>query len=163
MANKKIIATSVVSLALLSLVCVKPAMAYFTDSVYAKGTVAVEMGNTPTNSTETVENMIKTISIENTGSHDAFIRVSAIHGGNCTVSLLESEGWSLQGEYYVYDQVVAPNASTTELKLQVTPKDGLTDDFNVIITQEATQVHYDENGKPFATWDKVYSNKGGMQ
>ena len=156
--NKKLVAITALSLAMLSAVAIKPAMAYFTDRTEATGLVPVYVGNTPTTATETVENMIKTISIKNTGDYEAFIRVAAIYGDNCTVTLDadNSAGWTYDKDgYYYYSTPVKKGETAGDLKLVVAAKDGVKESFNVIITQEATQVHYDADGNAYAEWDKV--------
>ncbi len=132
----------------LSTIAVTPSIAYFTDTVQTKGTVEVKLGDGKPKIDEEVKNMTKYVTIKNTGDYDIFVRAKAIYPDTCTVTLVNKSGWKNgTGDYYYYDNPVAPGASTeSELTLKIENSSDL--DFNVVIIQEATQVVYDENGNP---------------
>ena len=168
MKNKKFLALLAVTACLVAAVSVKPAMAYFTDMAFATGAVPVVMGNTPTDLEEELENMVKILTIKNTGNHDCFVRAIAIYGGMCEVEMIadKSEGWSRGSDgYYYYGKIVKPGETASPLQLKVTPvaqademgQKVAPEQFNVIISQEATQVHYDKDGNPFADWSTIYA------
>ncbi len=141
----------------ISTVAVKPAMAFFTDTVTTSGGFKISVGDGTPEIDEKVEDLTKKITIKNTGDYPIFVRAKAIYPDNCTVTLTVTEGWSDGGDgYYYYANPIAPGESTpvdTPLTLAITRKVGDTGTFNVIIVQEATKVAYDENGN--VIWDAV--------
>ena len=141
----------------ISTVAVKPAMAFFTDTIQTQGGFKISVGDGTPEIDEKVEDLTKKITIKNTGDYPIFVRAKAIYPDNCTVTLTVTEGWSDGGDgYYYYANPIAPGESTpvdTPLTLAITRKAGDTGTFNVIIVQEATKVAYDENGN--VIWDAV--------
>nr|MCR5415248.1 hypothetical protein [Pseudobutyrivibrio sp.] len=100
-----------------------------------------------------VENMVKHVTLTNTGECDVYVRVLAVYpdDGSVGAELLSTTDWSQgEGGYYYYSKILAPGESTSELQLEITYSTEL--DFNVIIIQEATKVIYDEDGNPTADW-----------
>lgn len=134
-------------------ISIKPAMAYFTATKSANGKldISLEEGElTPPE--EDVEEMVKHITLTNTGECDVYVRVLAIYPEDCGATLLTTEDWTENEDgYYYYNMILAPEESTSELQLQITYETDL--DFNVIILQEATKVIYDDDGNPTADWE----------
>lgn len=146
---------------------IKPAMAYFTDSHIAVGKRTIKLGDSIlTPPEDSVSNMIKTVSITNTGDYEVFVRVRAIapEGVKVTINKECEADWVLVGDYYYYatsenvendGTVLSTKEKTKPLKLDIVePTDGNLkgQPFNVVILQEATKVLYHENGKAFADW-----------
>lgn len=144
---------------LISVNAVKPAMAYFTDSVATEGKIQLKLGNSIPKIDENVENMTKKITITNTGDYDIFVRAKALAPESCTITLTETEGWSKGDDgYYYYSKPLAPKAAT-ESQLILGINNSLSGSFNVIIVQEATKVLYDQDGKAYADWDAVVATE----
>ena len=143
---------------------IKPAMAYFTNSHQAVGTVTVHLGDLEITPNEDAKEWTKEITVQNTGDYDVFVRVKAICGSQYSANLTSGDGWSYNEEdgYYYYSNLLAQDATSSVLKLTITPPKGLENDtFNVVIVQEAAKAVYakDENGnktdKLVAAWDEA--------
>ena len=143
---------------------VKPAMAYFTNSHQAVGTVTVHLGDLKITPNEAAKEWTKEITVQNTGDYDVFVRVKAICGSQYSANLTSGEGWSYNENdgYYYYSDMLAKDATSSVLNLTITPPKGLENDtFNVVIVQEAAKAVYakDENGnktdKLVAAWDET--------
>ena len=153
--NRKTICLAVAALLLVGGLTVGNAMAYFTAFDTASGAVELDLGFTETIPNETVENRTKTITVTNNGDYDCYVRLKALTGAKYD-GCLEYTGadWSNEGEYYYYDGILAPGASTSEIVIDINDAFELADsDFNVIIIQECSPVHYDSEGNPEADWD----------
>lgn len=156
---KKRLVLIAMALILISGIAVKPAIAYFTDTVSTEGMLEVKLGDSElTPMEDNVENMIKTIAITNTGDYDVFVRAAAIIPDGITVTMQDSSGWTKGGDgYYYYSSIVAVGETTSKLNLKI--DNGELTDFNVVIVQEATKVEYDEAGNPVADWDSAVSTQ----
>ena len=144
---------------LLSGVAVKPAIAYFTDTFWTEGKIELNLGDGHLpEMDDTVENMIKKVSIKNTGDYEVLVRAKAIYPDTCTVELVDSTGWT-EGDdgYYYYSEIVNPGETTEQLKLQITTE--ATGSFNVIIIQEATKVIYTEDGEATGDWNSAIATQ----
>ncbi|QFJ53600.1 hypothetical protein [Pseudobutyrivibrio xylanivorans] len=141
----------------LSISAVRPAIAYFTDTVETSGKFDLKIGDGKPGIDEKVEGMTKSITIKNTGDYDIFVRAKAIAPETCTLTPQLAEGWSKgDGDFYYYSKPVSPGEATeTELKIHITSNSDY--DFNVVIVQEATKVLYDEAGNPSADWNAKIS------
>lgn len=147
------------ALALVSLASVKTTMAYFTDSKEATGGVTLSLGDSRLTPHETVDGLVKHITVENTGNYDVFIRVKAVYGSNYDASVVDktSAGWQLKDDgYYYYKDVVKAHETAPELQLQIKVKDNtaVENSFNVVIIQEATLAIYDGDNVS-ADWTKT--------
>lgn len=143
---------------------IKPAMAYFTDSHQASGTVTVHLGDLEITPKEDAKEWVKDITVTNTGDYDVFVRVKAICGSQYGVKFTSGNDWSYNADdgYYYYNKMLAKKDVSSVLKLTIEPPKGLDyDTFNVVIVQEAAKAVYakDENGnktdKLVAAWDDV--------
>jgi hypothetical protein len=171
--NKQIISLAVCALALAAGLSVKPALAYFTSYQTASGTVEIAV-DAEAELTEEFSAWTKIITIQNTGDTDCYIRVAAIAPEEYTLTEEEPDEWTLENDgYYYYNEPVAPDGVTSELKLKISGQDGIVDqvknnqsylpaDFNVIILQEASRVLYDTDGNAYADWNqKISTNSQG--
>ena len=113
---------------------IKPAMAYFTNSHQAAGTVTVHLGDLEITPNEDAKEWTKEITVQNTGDYDVFVRVQAIYGAGCDVSFTADANWSEKNGYYEYSKPLAPEETSPVLKLTFTPnnKVELGDTFNVV-------------------------------
>ncbi|MBE5911510.1 hypothetical protein [Pseudobutyrivibrio sp.] len=147
------------ALVLVSGTAVKPAIAYFTDTISTEGKIELKLGDSEIPPMEDkVENMIKKISISNTGDYELLVRAKALYPDNCTVTLVDSEGWSDGGDgYYYYSDIVSPGEKTNQLLLQINSE--AEESFNVIIVQEGAKVIYDEDGSYTGDWDAKISSQ----
>ena len=126
--------------------------AYFTayDSVNGGKTVAQVSTTTVT---EKLEDLTKTVSVENTGDVPCYARVKFFAGSEISFAY-SGDGWTLHDDGYVYyTPEVAAGASTGELVATVVVPEGYEEDFNVIVVQESTPVLYNEAGEPYANWE----------
>ncbi len=166
MKYKKYLLIAAAALLMIGAAAVSPAMAYFTDTHTASGMVTLSLGDSNVKPDESFDGMNKLITVTNTGDYAVFVRVKAIYGSNCTVTLdaASSSGWSYGDDgYYYYASPLAGKTgdasvgeSSSQLKLIVAAKEDTTaDSFNVIILEEATRVRYDSNGNAIADWNDV--------
>ncbi len=166
MKYKKYLLIAAAALLMIGAAAVSPAMAYFTDTHTASGMVTLSLGDSNVKPDESFDGMNKLITVTNTGDYAVFVRVKAIYGSNCAVTLdaASSSGWSDGGDgYYYYASPLAGKTgdasegeSSSQLKLIVAAKEDTTaDSFNVIILEEATRVRYDSNGNAIADWNDV--------
>ena len=151
------------ALALVSLASVKTTMAYFTDHKETTGGVTLSLGDSRLTPHETVEGLVKHITVENTGNYDVFIRVKAVYGSNYDASVVDntSAGWQLKDDgYYYYKDVVKAHETAPELQLQIKVKDNtaVENSFNVVIIQEATLAIYDGDNVS-ADWTKTVMSR----
>ena len=151
------------ALALVSLASVKTTMAYFTDTKEATGGVTLSLGDSRLTPHETVDGLVKHITVENTGNYDVFIRVKAVYGSNYDASVVDntSAGWQLKDDgYYYYKDVVKAHETAPELQLQIKVKDNtaVENSFNVVIIQEATLAIYDGDNVS-ADWTKTVMSR----
>ncbi|MBO5617749.1 MAG: hypothetical protein J5901_05330 [Pseudobutyrivibrio sp.] len=161
--NKKKIMIISASLLMLAAVSVKPAMAYFTDTHKAVGTV--KFGSYEITPHEKVENNVKKITVENTGDYPVFARVKVLagHTHDLEFDKSASKDWTLKDDgYYYYDNPIDVKELSSELVIKISDNAD-TDDadtFNVIVVEEATKVADDGTAK----WDEttVNSEKFGL-
>ena len=165
--RKSILAITAAALVLTGAACVRPALAYFTDFTSADGRLTVNAGETTTRVKERFSNMTKQIVITNTGDNDSYIRVAALAAEQYELTVTWESGWTDGGDgYYYYDEILPAGGETTEIDVQITiPKDSegneITDDFSVVILQEATRVYHDAEGRPYADWTETYTLSTG--
>jgi predicted ribosomally synthesized peptide with SipW-like signal peptide len=164
MKSKKLL-IAVATLAMIGAASVGPAMAYFTDSEYAKGKVEVSLGDSTLTPHEKVTGYDKKVVIENTGKYDVYVRVKAYAGSTVGLKATTTAGWTLDNDgYYQFDYVVEAGDSTDPIVFTVTPPadSEFQDDFNVIIYEEATRAEYKEDGTPVGpNWKLKIGDKHG--
>jgi hypothetical protein len=161
--NKHTISLAVCALALAAGLTVKPAMAYFTDYVEASGAVPITIADPEAEISEGFGDWTKQITITNNGTEPCFVRVKAIAAEKYKLKFQEdkSTGWSYGDDgYYYYSEPLAVSGdtdkkdTTQELDIRI---EGVsetdTEEFNVVIIQEATKVLYDADGNAYpADW-----------
>ncbi len=129
-------------------------LAYFTDWTAASGEGKVADMKPDTELKEEIQNLDKVITVENTGTAEAFIRVKVFYPNpelnNMEVTFESDEGWEEKDDgYWFYTKVLAGGETTSELKVNVTAHvkaDGGTPDFQIIVVHENTPAVYDESG-----------------
>lgn len=160
-----------VSIALAAtLICgasVTPAMAYFTDSTIATGSIPVKVGATTTIHEKFAQRSKRvTISNSEDSASPVWIRARVYtnvdykaQGTNWPEA--DAQGW------YNYASPVDPGKATEELKVELTfpkvkyekdPGEAVYDDnFNVIVVYESTLAEYDESTQSYKApnWDNV--------
>ena len=156
--KKKNLCLAAAALTLAMGVSVGGAMAYFTTYAAASGGASLSLGNTVTVPEEQVVDWTKHVTIQNTGDVDCFVRVRAFAGEKYQDGLTYADDngkWS-PGEdgYYYYSDVVPAGGEAEELRIGVNNMDS-EESFNVIVVQESTPALYDEQGNPYADWNRV--------
>lgn len=126
------------------------AIAYFTDYVSASGGASIVLRIPDTEIHEEVFDWTKTVTIENTGECDCYVRVRAYAGSGRTMTYTSDGGWTDGGDdSYYYELPLAPGELSAPLKIAVPrPAQEDTEDFNVIVVSEHTMVLYDADGVP---------------
>ena len=157
--NKKYLCLAAAAFTLVAGVSVGGTMAYFTTYATASGGAEIKLGTTEIVPEEEVVNMEKQIAVKNTGDFDCFVRVKVFAGDKYQSGLQfvpDAEGtWSQADDGYYYCGKVVPKggiSNTFTVKIDDMDSD---DDFNVIVVQECTAVLYDENGNPYADWNRI--------
>jgi len=160
MRNKKIFIITAAFL-LIALSSIKPAMAYFTDTETARGTVVLNVGKSTIVPDEEIDQMVKIVTISNQGDYDVFVRAKALYGSNYRVTIKQESidnGWSYNSGdgYFYYGGVLAPEESAPELKLDVSViNSDIVTDFNVVIVQEGARAIYDADGGVSCDWTQT--------
>ena len=159
MKSKKLLIAAA-TLAMIGAASVGPAMAYFTDSAYASGKVFVAIGDTTLIPHEDVKDYKKTVVVENTGNYDVFVRVRVFSGSTVKVEATSTEGWTKNGDYYEYNEVVEAHRQTDPIVFTVTPPaDKTQEQFNVIVVEEATRAVYGADGSATKDWNNAYKTQ----
>ena len=156
--KKKYLITGLLALVLIVSAGVKPALAYFTGTTSASGgqTVKFDFGTTIQ---ETAENLTKTVTLENTGDVDVFVRAHTFVGSQYTLFYDFVGEWKPTEDGWIeYTQPVAPNG-TAVFKVTVKgvsehPENG--ESVNVAVVYECTPVQYKADGTPYADWSYAF-------
>lgn len=156
--NKKL-CLAAAALTLTACVSVGSAMAYFTTYATTSGGATISLGSTTIIPNEEVVGMEKRISVENTGDYECFVRAKVFAGDKYQDGLVftpdEAGTWSLGEDGYYYCSAVIPAGGSSEtFRVKIDTMDS-EDDFNIIVVQECTAVLYDENGNPYADWNRI--------
>lgn len=163
--SSKTIGLTLMALILTLSISVGGAMAYFTTYTEAEGGVTMELGFPNTDIEERVVDGKKEIKLLNTGDYDCYVRLKALTGDAYKDSLTYAEPdgagkWTPGADgYYYFSDIVAAGEATSQInvgfKFPLEEGEEVPADFNVIIIQECTQVRYEEDGTPYADWDKL--------
>ena len=152
--KKRIICLAVIAVALLAGSSVKSALAYFTTYVVVKDTTDLSVGFTETENAMSGDSAQKSITVENKGDYDCYVRVKVIVPSECgSVIGFNGEGWTEVNGYYEYSAKLEAKATTGVLTVDITEAADATENYNVIAVQECAPVLYDENGNTYASWD----------
>jgi hypothetical protein len=156
--KRAVIAMAAVGMLLVSGLSVPQSLAYFTTYVTAEGGYTLHLGSTNTEIQEDYYEGSKHIQIENQGEKDCYVRAKAFGGQMVTLSY-SGEGWMEGADgYWYYSEIVPAGGMTKELVVTIQPKDGLKQDYDVIVVQECAPVLYDENGTAYGcSADNVWS------
>ena len=131
-------------------VMVAPALAYFTAHTEAAGGVGIDLGS-KTTIDEKIVDMSKEIVVTNEGPESCYVRVAAYSSESLTTSSTSS-GWTKDGDWWYYNEVVDAGDSTPVLKVEITgkPESEITAGqvAQVAIVYESMKVVYDKDGKP---------------
>ena len=150
------IAVLVALVALVMCMGVTPALAYFTDSTEASGGPVIGIQPT-THIEEEYADGVKHVTVANDEKSTVavFVRARAYSAETITVS---GEGWTAEGDWYVYGEAVNPGESTAPLDVKITFPEGyeIGDNFNVVVVYESTPAKYDENNNPAPDWSLIY-------
>lgn len=125
------------------------ALAYFTDRQHADGSAAVQM-TWETTPHEEMDGNNKHIVIENTGEVDMIVRV-AVFGTEVegkTVMTVAGKNWAQDGDYWYYNELLAPGKSTDELVGTLTADDaeGLeAEDLEIIVVHESAPAVFNKD------------------
>lgn len=144
---------------------VTPALAYFTDSTEASGGLAIGTKST-THMDEEYADGVKHVTVTNDAESTVAVFVRARVYSTEAVSI-SGEGWTAEGDWYVYGEAVDPDKSTAPLDVKITfpsrkkadkdPKGyEIGDNFNVVVVYESTPAKYDKNNNPAPDWSLVY-------
>ena len=130
-----------------------PSAAYFTTYVTAQGGYTLHLSQRKVIPHEEVDANVKSISVQNTGEQECYVRVRVVSGQQVPVSY-SGAGWSDGGDgYWYYGDALAPNAVTGVLAASIhlpaaSPEkpipQGTT--LNVVVVSECAPVLYDEAG-----------------
>lgn len=156
--NKKSLCLAAAALILSVGVSAGSAMAYFSTYATAAGGAAIHMGGSKIIPNETVSDWTKHVTVENTGDADCYVRVKAFAGEKYQEGLTYSDetGRWTPGEdgYYYYSEIVPAGQTAEELLIRIDNMES-TEDFNVIVVTECTDVVYSEDGSPMADWSRI--------
>ena len=132
--------------------------AYFTTYTTVSGTKRVyaepEIKKIPD---EDVENLEKTIYVENLGDQPCWARVLIVCPEGYTVSKTGGNSWHLENGYWYYSSVVPAHGSALEtLKVEIQVPSGSKEDFSVVVIEQCVPVVYRSDGKTEpADWTAV--------
>jgi hypothetical protein len=134
-------------------------MAYFTANASASGTRNVSISAPSTHIEEKVVSGTKHVSVVNDqNSQPVFVRVRAFCGADYQLQTSsEDKAWKQQGDYWVYDQVLQPGSSTSELLIHIRELPAGSEGgehFNIVVVEETSPVIYDTQGRESALWDQ---------
>lgn len=145
--------------------------AYLTSYVTATGGVKIEVGCiSGVGIDENFNNGKKYINVQNTTLKDCYIRVKIIAPESITTELQFNDAsgkWSKNEEdgYWYYSDILAPGVSTETLEVDLNnimeekrniaqTDTSLNVDFNIAVVSESTIVYYEEDGNPYADWER---------
>ena len=130
--------------------------AYFQTHTATDGTVQMEFGQTSTYMYQEVSSNGVDIYIANTGDYHCYVRVKIFASTSANISYEAESGWNQQGDgYWYYDPILAPGTNTNKIVLK-NPTENVenAEKIQIIAIQEITEVMYNENGEPYADWNK---------
>ncbi len=168
MNKRKTVCLTLAALALVAVLNVGNALAYFTDYIVKTGDKELELGFSETEFYEEIEPGRKVVWIQNTGEYPGYIRMRAFAGNNIILSYKEGDeskpqpladymiqdgSWT-QGDdgYWYYSAILEPGACTKPIEITFNqPSD--VESYNVIVVSETTPVLYDDTGAAYPDWD----------
>lgn len=159
--KRRYIIVAALAFALVLGMTVAPAGAYFTDHSTANGGMTIKVAPQP-QIHEWYANKTKQIVITN--AEDATMSVYArVRVYTSLENDIKGEGWTKDGDWYVYDGAIAPGGKSSKLEVKLTfptvkseeQPDGSVygDNYNVEVIYEAVPVLYDADGNEYVDWD----------
>lgn len=132
---------------------VGPAASYFTTYVTAQGGYTLELAQRRVFTHETVDANVKSVTVENTGEQECYVRVRVVSTTEVPVSYAGA-GWMDGGDgYWYYQDPVQPGGSTGVLKASInlptsSPERPIPEgtQVNVVVLSECAPVLYDDAG-----------------
>lgn len=120
-----------------------------------KSEIDIDLGKANTIIRKEKSGSLMQTSIENTGTGPCFIRVKIFTPSSKAVTITSSsEKWEQHEDgYWYYSEILHAQKVTDKLNIQ--------GNNNAIVIQETTQDYYEENGKIYADWERVYSVGNG--
>ena len=122
---------------------------------------------------------VKTVTIQNTGETECFVRVKIFHGSQVGLTIAgDGDGWNQGADgYWYYQGILSPgtgeNSKTKPLRITVDLSkapvgggdgDAPTYDQNVVVIEECAQVFYQDKAdgtqEPYAVWNLSISATG---
>jgi len=141
---------------------VVPASAYFTDYSTANGGMRIAVEPEP-DMHEWYANKTKEVVITNAedATMSIYTRVRVYTSLEYEVT---GDGWTKDGDWYVYDGTIAPGDQSSKLEVKLTfptiqseeQPDGDSvygDEYNVEVVYEAVPVQYDADGNAYCDWN----------
>ena len=134
-------------------------LAYFTASTTASGSRSLSITAPSTHIEEKVVSGTKHVSVVNDqDSQPVFVRVQAFCGKEYELEYSsEGDKWKRKDDCWVYDQVLEPGSVTEELLIHIKELPSASEGgehFNIVVTEETSQVYYTADGVPYAVWDQ---------
>ena len=143
-----------IALALVLMVGITPALAYFTTRVSANGGYTIDLTST-TSIDEEFSDWEKRITVTNTKGEPVFVRARAYAGSAITL-VYSGEGWKAgEDGWYYYDSALSEGQSTETplcVQIQNIPEAADKASFNVAVVYESTPVQYKADGTAYADW-----------
>ena len=140
---------TVCAVALVLFTTVGSAFAYFSDYEEAQGGATLKLQGETTLHEDLINNN-KHITIVNTGEVDMIVRV-AVFGTEAegkTVMTVAGENWTQSGDYWYYNEILAPGKSTAELvgTLSTAAVDELDEkDLEIIVVHESAPAVFNKD------------------
>lgn len=136
------------------------AWAYFTTYAEAAGGYTITLGDR-TEIREDFNDWTKHVVVTSEeGSQPVYVRARAFCGSRFTL-LYSGDGWTQEGDYYYYGDILYGGQSTRTLDIRIAdiPETLDKDYFNVVVIYESVPVQYHEDGTPFTIqetdWDEI--------
>ena len=161
--KRRTIFLAVLAAALVLVMGIGSAFAYFTATTSAAGSITISLEPRTEIHEPDVINGVKHIVITNEeDAEPAWVRAQVFAGASAGELTVDGSGWTDGGDgWYYYDAILEPGGQTEELLVTISrlvdtedaPEEG--DNFNVVVVYESTLVLYDEAGEAYADWDLI--------
>lgn len=163
----------VISIALLCIVSVPSALAYFYTYAQTEGTVTVSLSD-KSDIVERIEKGEKIVQIKADNNSDpVFVRVKYVAPSNATITVVQNEGWVLDGDFYYFskpidgkgddsesDVIKSLTDTTLNIKIERPADMEEGETFDVVVLHEMTPALFSES-EPSATYKFFDSEKNG--
>ncbi len=140
---------------------IEVASAYFSDYRTGYGEVGVAL-SCETEISEEIEGTDKIVSVVNTGSSNAVVRVSFLGAEDGDMPVIDvtagESDWEKHGEYYYYKKILAPEESTSDIRAELAiDEETAGDSFDIIVVYDSAVAAYDTHNKVLKpeNWDYI--------